>query len=103
MRAQAEVQVASDAAQAIAGLQEFAPDVLVSDVAMPQQDGFDLVTFLRRSGYGADRLPAVAFTAFASAEHKRRALEAGFQAFLSKPIDPAALVETVATLAGRRA
>ena len=102
VRAQAEVEGAADVAQAIGALREFVPDVLISDVAMPQQDGFDLVTFLRRSGYDADRLPAVAFTAFASAEHKRRALEVGFQAFLSKPIDPLQLVETVARLAGRR-
>jgi signal transduction histidine kinase len=102
VRAQAEVESAGDVAQAVDALREFAPDVLISDVAMPQQDGFDLVTFLRSNGYGADRLPAVAFTAFASAAHKRRALEVGFQAFLSKPIDPAEVVETVARLAGRR-
>src|SRR5262249_55785447 len=100
--AQAEVESAADVAQAIDALREFVPDVLISDVAMPEQDGFDLVTFLRRSGYGADRLPAVAFTAFASAEHKRPTLEVGFQAFLSKPIDPREVVETVARLAVRR-
>jgi CheY-like chemotaxis protein len=97
----AEVEAAHDVGQALASVQQFAPGVLVSDIAMPHQDGFDLVKYLRRSGYDAQRLPAIALTAFASADDKRRALDAGFQTFLSKPIDPAELIGAVAKLAGR--
>jgi len=96
--ADAVVEAVPDVGQALAILQEFAPHVLVSDLAMPEQDGFDLVTYLRSNGYDPQRLPAIAFTAFASAEDKRRALDAGFQAFLAKPLDPTDLLRTIALL-----
>ena len=102
-RAQAEVEEAPDVGQAIERLREFVPHVLVSDLAMPQQDGFDLITFVRQSGYSPQKLPAVAFTAFASASDKRRALEAGFQVFLAKPIDPAELIRAIAEIAAPNA
>jgi CheY-like chemotaxis protein len=74
-------------------------DVVVSDIGMPHEDGYSLIKSVR-SGSGRD-LPAVAVTAFARAEDRLRALQAGFQEHVSKPIDPDALVAIVARLARR--
>jgi CheY-like chemotaxis protein len=78
-------------------------DVLVSDLGMPVQDGFDLIRQVRRSGYDAKALPAVALTAFVGKYDHRRALAAGFQVHVSKPVDPSALTAAIASLAGRSA
>ncbi|HZJ52602.1 MAG TPA: ATP-binding protein [Myxococcaceae bacterium] len=79
-------------------------DLLVSDVAMPRMDGCALIRELRRSGPGASGgIPAVALTAFARPEDRRRALEAGFQDYLTKPVEPEELVARVAALARPRA
>jgi signal transduction histidine kinase len=78
-------------------------DVLLSDIGMPGEDGYSLIRKVRARG--ADRggsLPAAALTAYARAEDRLRALSAGFQTHLSKPIDPAELVATIAALAGRQ-
>ena len=71
---------------------------------MPVQDGFDLLGFLRTRGYSPAKLPAIALSAFAGAEHKHRALAASYQAFLAKPPEPRELLTAVATLglAGKR-
>ncbi|RPH54150.1 response regulator, partial [bacterium] len=78
------------------------PDVLVSDIGLPGEDGYELLRKVRSlaTGRGGD-VPAAALTAFARAEDRLRALEAGFQTHLAKPIDPSELVATVARLAGR--
>ncbi|HEX3556884.1 MAG TPA: response regulator [Thermoanaerobaculia bacterium] len=94
----AEVVPAPSAAAALAALQRFAPDVLVSDIGMPDRDGYDLIRDVRGLGHGPDDLPAVAVTAFTSAEDRRRALEAGFQVHLAKPVDPGVLTAVVARL-----
>jgi len=75
--------------------------VLISDIAMPGQDGHDLIHQVRRAGYSVKDLPAVALTAFAHKEDQRRALLAGFQVHVPKPVDPHDLIAVVATLAGR--
>lgn len=77
------------------------PDLLVSDIGMPEQDGFDLIRSLRSAGHTVERLPAVALTGFASRDDERRALLAGFQVHMSKPVDVQELVEVAASLAGR--
>jgi hypothetical protein len=64
-RAEALVTSVPDVGRALTLLEDFTPQMLVSDLAMPEQDGFDLVTYLRRNGYGPERLPAIAFSAFA--------------------------------------
>jgi CheY-like chemotaxis protein len=92
----AEVVPAASAAAALAALQRFAPDVLVSDIGMPDRDGYDLIRDVR--GLGPDDLPAVAVTAFVSPEDRRRALDAGFQVHLAKPVDPGELTAVVARL-----
>jgi PAS domain S-box-containing protein len=77
------------------------PHVLLSDIAMPDQDGYDLIRQVRGAGHSVKELPAVALTAFAHKEDRLRALLAGFQVHVSKPIDPHELIAIIATLAGR--
>lgn len=76
-----------------------AMDVLVSDLGMPGEDGFDLIKRVRASGHRARNLPAIALTAFVGSDNEIRALEAGYQAHLSKPVDPEALAATIDSLA----
>ncbi len=94
----AEVATASSADQALEVLQRFDPDVLVSDISMPGRDGYDLIREVR-TGRGPEELPAVAVTAFAGPEDRRRALDAGFQVHMAKPVDPGELVSVIARLA----
>ncbi|HKI01195.1 MAG TPA: ATP-binding protein [Thermoanaerobaculia bacterium] len=94
----AEVATASSAAEALALFQDFDPDVLVSDIGMPERDGYDLIREIR-TRCGPEDLPAVAVTAFAAPEDRRRALSAGFQVHLAKPVDPGELVDVIARLA----
>ncbi|MFT3767939.1 MAG: ATP-binding protein [Minicystis sp.] len=101
---EAEVDAAASAEQALALLKSHAPDVIVSDIGMPGMDGYALMREVRREGAEkASEVPAVALTAFARAEDRQRALSAGYQAHLAKPIEPAELVATVASLAAARA
>jgi CheY-like chemotaxis protein len=74
---------------------------LLSDIAMPIQDGYDLIHQVRKSGRLARDLPAVALTAFAHKDDIRQALLAGFQMHIAKPIDPYYLIAVVASIAGR--
>ncbi len=77
------------------------PDVIVSDVAMPEQDGYDFMKRVRQMQSPMSSVPAAALTALARVADRRRALLAGFQTHLTKPVDPSELVATVASLAGR--
>lgn len=95
---QAVVDVAADAASADRSLAERPCDVLVCDVAMPREDGHAFIRRLRARS-SARHLPAVAVSAYASAEDRARSLAAGFEAHLPKPVAADALVTTVARLA----
>jgi signal transduction histidine kinase/DNA-binding response OmpR family regulator len=98
----AEVMVASTAREALDTLQDWMPDVLVSDIGMPGVDGYAFIRKIRKRETGSKSLlPAVALTAYAGVEDRLRALSAGFQAHLAKPLDTDELVQIVATLAGR--
>jgi CheY-like chemotaxis protein len=97
----AEVATAGSADEAVGRIEAFRPDVLVSDVGMPGQDGYELVRRVRMLGGGLGRVPAAALTAFARVEDRTRALLAGFQAHVPKPVDANELLVTVASLAGR--
>jgi CheY-like chemotaxis protein/anti-sigma regulatory factor (Ser/Thr protein kinase) len=77
------------------------PQVLISDIGMPGMDGYQLMRRIRASEYGRTRMPAIALTAFARAEDRKRAILAGFQSHLAKPIDMAELVILVAGLAAQ--
>jgi signal transduction histidine kinase len=98
----ANALTAASSADALDLLQRSRPDVLISDIGMPDEDGYELIRKVRalppdRGG----KTPAVAVTAFARSEDRRRALLAGFQLHLAKPIEPAELTTVVASLAGR--
>src|SRR5262249_30078828 len=96
----AEVALASSAAEAWELVERFHPDVIVSDIGMPEQDGYDFIRQVRASHPARD-IPAAALTAFARVEDRKRALIAGFQTQTVKPVDPAELTAAVASLAGR--
>jgi CheY-like chemotaxis protein len=98
----ARVETASHAEEAMARLAAALPDVLVTDIGLPGEDGHALLKRVRAWIEARDEwVPAIALTAYASAEDARRAYRAGFQVHLAKPLEPAALVEAVARLAGR--
>lgn len=98
----AQVTAVSSANEALKALERLKPDVLVSDIGMPLEDGYTLIRKVRAiEPEEFATLPALALTAYASNEDRIRALEAGFQKHLSKPIEPAELVQGIAQLAGR--
>lgn len=98
----AEVIPAGSAREALDALKRERPTVLVSDIGMPGEDGYELIAKVRELGdEGGGGTPAVALTAFAHPDDRRRALLAGFQVHLPKPVDPVELVAAVAALAGR--
>ncbi|MFL6263502.1 MAG: ATP-binding protein [Thermoanaerobaculia bacterium] len=97
----ADVTPAASVNEALEILRDLDPDVLVSDIGMPERDGYDLIREIRAHGRDAGALPAVAVTAFASPEDRQRALAAGFQVHLAKPVDPKELTSVIASLAGR--
>jgi signal transduction histidine kinase/DNA-binding response OmpR family regulator len=102
-RAGADVLTATSATAALALLDSFRPRVLISDIAMPGQDGYALIRAVRarRSANGQANLPAIALTAYARDDDRDLALAAGFDAHLGKPFDPTALVSRIAELAPR--
>jgi PAS domain S-box-containing protein len=98
----AEVFSAGTAEEALRLIELERPDVLVSDIGMPDMDGFELLRRIRALGpERGGRTPAIALTAFARSEDRTRALHRGFQVHCSKPVEPAELIATVASVAGR--
>jgi PAS domain S-box-containing protein len=98
----AQVAVADSAAEGLRWLEANQADVIVSDIGMPEIDGYE---FLRRArkldGPGHSRAPAIALTAFARSEDRTRALRVGYIAHVAKPVEPSELLATVAVVAGR--
>ncbi|HEX2671663.1 MAG TPA: response regulator [Polyangiaceae bacterium] len=94
----AEVTAVSTAAAALESVRERRPDVLVSDIGLPDGDGFQLLRLVREANHD---LPAVAVTAYASRQDVAKALAAGFQAHVAKPVEPAQLSAAVAHASGR--
>jgi len=98
----ARVSTARSVEEAWLKLETDVPDVVVADLGMPKLDGFQFIDRIRRHRNPRIReLPAAALTAYARSDDRIRALRAGFQIHLTKPIDPAELVTTVASLAKR--
>jgi PAS domain S-box-containing protein len=98
----AQVTTAHSTDAALSALEREVPDVLVADLGMPHLDGFHLIERVRRHRVRRVReVPAAALTAYARSEDRMKALRAGFQIHLAKPIDPAELATTVAALARR--
>jgi CheY-like chemotaxis protein len=96
----AKVVAVATAAQALTALDQFQPEVLVSDIGMPEMDGYMLLGQVRmRSPEQGGQTPAVALTAYAGEINQQQAIAAGFQRHLAKPVEPEALVKVVADLA----
>jgi PAS domain S-box-containing protein len=98
----AEVQAASSTREALKVLEDWRPDVLISDIGMPGEDGYVLIKKVR--ALHADRggrTPAAALTAYARSEDRLRALAAGYHTHVVKPVEPSELAAVVASLAGR--
>jgi CheY-like chemotaxis protein len=96
----ATVRGAASVAEALAALDGEVPDVIVSDIAMPDQDGLDLIRHLReRPAEHGGTCPAIALTAYGGARDLGHAMEAGYQAHLRKPADPVQLAATILRLA----
>jgi PAS domain S-box-containing protein len=97
----AEVKTCESAAQAVDLLEEFQPDILISDIGMPEHDGYALIKRVRDAERGTlKRIPAVALTAFARVEDRLKALSAGFNMHVPKPVEPAELAMVIASLVG---
>jgi PAS domain S-box-containing protein len=95
----AEVMAALSAAEALQSLAQWRPDVLVSDLGMPGEDGYDLIRKVRRlAPEHGGRIPAVALTAYARPEDRVRTLSAGYQMHVAKPVPPEELVAVIASL-----
>ena len=98
----AEIRAASFTEEALKIFQQFKPHVLVSDIAMPGENGYDLIHKIRAlSPANGGDTPSLAMTAYAGGDDARRALSAGFQAHLAKPVDGHHLAKTIAKLAGK--
>ena len=95
----AKVSEAATAAEALARVAQSVPDVLLSDIGLPGEDGYALIRAVRARGLQPEVLPAIALTAYARREDQRLALHAGFQAHVAKPVEPATLVAAVADAA----
>jgi signal transduction histidine kinase len=93
----ADLRKAASADEALEAFAEFHPDVLLADIAMPVRDGYELIRAIRQQPDGA-QLPAVALTAYAAPEDRVRAVSAGFQLHVAKPVQPIELAATVAHL-----
>jgi len=97
----ARVRIADSAGQALEMFRAEPPQLLISDLGMPEVDGFELLDRVRQLPREAGGLvPAIALTAFARSEDRLRALEAGFSSHISKPVEPSELIATVASVVG---
>jgi CheY-like chemotaxis protein/anti-sigma regulatory factor (Ser/Thr protein kinase) len=98
----AEVVAVGSAAEALEAMDRArGVSVVVTDIGMPDRDGYDFIKDMRAMPGDAGRVPAIALTALARDEDRKRTLLAGYQVHISKPVDPAELVMVIATLAGR--
>jgi PAS domain S-box-containing protein len=98
----AKVRLARNVDEALAALHAQWPDVLVSDIGLPGHDGYDLIREVRRlqAASTAQRLPAIALTAFARPEDQQKTLDAGFDMHLAKPLKPHLLLDAIGQLLG---
>lgn len=97
-----EVRTANNAEAALALLQEWQPDIIISDIGMPKIDGYELIRRVRALDISqGGQIPAVALTAYARTTDQLRALAAGFQMHIAKPIEPVELLTVIASLSGK--
>ena len=96
----ADVAAVGSAAEALTELTRCEADILVSDIGLPDVDGYDLMQQVRRLGAkNCGAIPAIALTAYARTEDRTRAFRAGYQAHLAKPVEPTELLATIASFA----
>ena len=101
-RSKAEVRTEANVADGYAAFLEFNPDVLVSDIGMAGESGYDLIKRVRSAeATSGGRVAAIALTAYARPEDRERVLSAGYQVHVPKPVEPAELIASVATVTGR--
>jgi CheY-like chemotaxis protein len=101
IRSGAEVSACSDPAEAMERFVKWTPDILISDIGLPGEDGYGLIRRVR--GLTPERggqIPAIALTAYSGESDKARILSAGFQMHITKPLDPKELVRAVSKLTG---
>jgi hypothetical protein len=97
----AQVTSFTSAAELLTALKATKPTVLISDIGMPEMDGYQLMRALRAGESRVGRIPALALTAFARADDRKRSLLAGYQAHMAKPFDVSELILVIADLVGR--
>jgi CheY-like chemotaxis protein len=95
---EAVVTTAASADEAMEHVLRDKPDVLLSDIGMPKEDGYTLIRRIRRLSGERGRIPAIALTAYARSEDRAKAIQAGYQLHMSKPVEAYKLVAMVATL-----
>jgi signal transduction histidine kinase/ActR/RegA family two-component response regulator len=99
----AQVLTAASADEGLLCAKSERPDVIVSDIGMPERDGYEFIRDVRRlSSAEGGKTPAIALTAFARSEDRTRAMLAGYQVHVSKPIEPVELIATIKSLTGNR-
>jgi CheY-like chemotaxis protein len=101
-RQAAQVRSAESARAGLELLAEWRPDLIISDIGLPDEDGYFFIAQVRKlTSRGGGIIPAVALTAYAKSEDGERLIAAGFQKHVAKPVDPAELLKVVAQLVGR--
>jgi CheY-like chemotaxis protein len=90
--------MASSVNEGLARLDTFSPHIVVSDIGMPEQDGYTLMARLNALSPPGQAIPAIALTAYTRSEDKLRALSLGFSAHVGKPVNPIDLIECIARL-----
>jgi PAS domain S-box-containing protein len=99
----AEVTAAKSAADALKAFNESPPDVMISDIGMPDEDGYDFMREVRALPGEASRLtPSIALTGYATRKDRERALSAGYQLHIAKPVEQTEIIAAIASLVGRR-
>jgi CheY-like chemotaxis protein len=100
----AQVTAVATSEKALAAYKYSPPDVIISDIGLPEEDGHQFLQKIRAIEREQKKpaVPAIALTAYAAAQDRRLARDAGFQQHLAKPVDPAVLIEAIAALAGKR-
>jgi signal transduction histidine kinase/DNA-binding response OmpR family regulator len=97
----ADVRCCESTAEAMVAIQQWSPELLISDIGLPGEDGYALIKKVRGSGQQINQIPAVALTAYASHEDRLRALSAGFQVHIAKPVEPEELLNIITNVAAR--
>ena len=101
MRYGAEVRASDSATAALATIAEWQPNIIVSDIGLPEMDGYDFMRELRRIEGEGKRIPAIALTGYAGAIDESKALDAGYELHFSKPINLSELAQAIAKLSGK--